>query len=173
MTQTQMADKLGISKQKLCDFEKGRRLPSVKMVAKWARMLRHPQAVWIQIVLQDQLRRDNLKLKVSIASLMNKKTRKYEDSLIESLKDPVEAAVYLSVYLEDDSPHAEETFLLALQDVAKAYGISEVAKKAKVGRESLYKIFSGSVNPKLKTLKKLLDTVGLKITIEPKEVIVS
>ena len=68
MTQIQMADKLGISKQKLCDFEKGRRLPSVKMVAKWAKKLKHPQAVWIQIVLQDQLRRDNLKLKVSIAS---------------------------------------------------------------------------------------------------------
>ena len=68
MTQTQMADKLSISKQKLCDFEKGRRLPSVKMVAKWAKMLRHPQAVWIQIVLQDQFRRDNLNLKVSIAS---------------------------------------------------------------------------------------------------------
>ena len=100
---------------------------------------------------------------------MSKKTRKYEDSLIESLKDPVEAAAYLSVHLEDDSPYAEETFLLALQDVAKAYGISEVAKKAKVGRESLYKTLSGSVNPKLSTLKKLLDTVGLKIIIEPKE----
>ena len=68
MTQIQMADKLRISKQKLCDFEKGRRLPSVKMVAKWAKKLKHPQAVWIQVVLQDQLRRDNLKLKVSIAS---------------------------------------------------------------------------------------------------------
>ena len=42
-------------------------------------------------------------------------------------------------------------------------------KKAKVGRESLYKTLSGSVNPKLSTLKKLLDTVGLKIIIEPKE----
>ena len=101
--------------------------------------------------------------------IMTKKTRKYEDSLIGSLKDPVEAAAYLSVHLEDNSLHAEETFLLALQDVAKAYGISEVAKKAKVGRESLYKTLSGSVNPKLSTLKKLLDTVGLKITIELKE----
>lgn len=60
---------------------------------------------------------------------MNKKTRKYEDSLIESLKDPVEAAAYLSVYLEDDSLHAEKTFLLALQNVIKAYGISEVERK--------------------------------------------
>ncbi|MDE0151279.1 MAG: helix-turn-helix transcriptional regulator [Bdellovibrionales bacterium] len=68
LTQTQMAHKLSTSKQKLCDFEKGRRLPSVKMVAKWAKKLKHPQKVWVQIVLQDQLRRDNVKLKVSIAS---------------------------------------------------------------------------------------------------------
>ena len=68
LTQTQMADKLSISKQKLCDFEKRRRLPSVKMVAKWAKKIKHPQKVWVQIVLQDQFRRDKLKLKVSIAS---------------------------------------------------------------------------------------------------------
>ena len=68
LTQTQMANKLGISKQKLCDFEKSRRLPSIKMVAKWAKKLKHPQKIWVQIALQDQLRRNKLKLKVSIAS---------------------------------------------------------------------------------------------------------
>ena len=68
LTQTEMAGKLGISKQNLCDFEKGRRLAGVKMVAKWAKKLKHPQEVWIQIVLQDQLRRNNLNLTVSIAS---------------------------------------------------------------------------------------------------------
>ena len=68
LTQTQMAVQLGISKQKLCDFEKGRRLPSTKVVVKWAKKLKHPQKVWVQIVLQDQLRKDNLNLKVSVAS---------------------------------------------------------------------------------------------------------
>ncbi len=99
---------------------------------------------------------------------MKHKTKKYEDSLIESLKDPIEASAYLTVHLEDNGEHAEETFLLALQDVAKAYGISSVAKKAKVSRESLYKTLSGSVNPKLKTLKNILDSIGLKMTVEPK-----
>lgn len=99
---------------------------------------------------------------------MGKKTRKYEDSLIESLKDPTEAAAYLTVHLEGQDKYAEETFLLALQDVAKAYGISTVAKKARVGRESLYKTLSGSVNPRLGTLKSILDSVGLKMIIEPK-----
>ena len=100
---------------------------------------------------------------------MKKKTQKYEDSLIESLKDPIEAAAYLTVHIEDDSKYVEETFLLALRDVAKAYGVKEVAEKAKVGRESLYKILSGSVNPKLNTLRNILDSMGLKITIEPKD----
>ena len=100
---------------------------------------------------------------------MKKKTQKYEDSLIESLKDSVEAAAYLTVHIEDDSEHAEETFLLALRDVAKAYGIKEVSEKAKVGRESLYKTLSGSVNPKLNTLRSILDSMGLKMTIEPKD----
>ena len=62
-----MANKLGITRQKLCDFEKGRRLPSTKMVASWAKKLGHPQEVWIQAILQDQLRRDKLRFKVSVA----------------------------------------------------------------------------------------------------------
>ena len=100
---------------------------------------------------------------------MKQKTKRYEDSLIESLKNPVEAAAYLTVHVEDNSKYSNETFLLALQDVAKAYGIKEVSKKAKVGRESLYKTLSGSVNPKLNTLRSILDSMGLKITIAPKD----
>ena len=68
LTQVEMAKKLGITKQKLCDFEKGRRLPSAKMAALWAKKLGHPQEVWIQIVLQDQLREDELDFEVLIAS---------------------------------------------------------------------------------------------------------
>lgn len=68
LTQIEMAQKLGISKQKLCDFEKGRKIPSVKMATLWAKKLGHPQEVWAQIALQDQFKKDKLKLKVSIAS---------------------------------------------------------------------------------------------------------
>lgn len=99
---------------------------------------------------------------------MKQKTKKYEDSLIEALKNPIEAAAYLTVHIEDNNKYAEETFLLALKDVAKAYGIKKVAEKAKLGRESLYKTLSGSVNPKLNTLRNILDSMGLKMTIEPK-----
>jgi len=68
LTQVDMAEKLGITRQKLCDYEKGRRLPSTKMAASWAKKLKQPIEIWVQVVFQDQLERDNLKLKVSVAS---------------------------------------------------------------------------------------------------------
>ena len=99
---------------------------------------------------------------------MKRKTKRYEDTLIESLKNPIEAADYLTVHIEDDSEYTEETFLLALKDVAQAYDIKKVAEKTKLGRESLYKTLSGSVSPKLNTLKSILDSMDLKMTVEPK-----
>ena len=97
---------------------------------------------------------------------MNRKTRSYDKDLIESLKNPQEALAYLNVHLEDDSEDAEEMFLLALRDVAKAHGFGEVAERADLGRESLYKALSGDGNPKLSTLRALLKALGLKLSIE-------
>ena len=68
MTQAAMSRRLSISSQRLCDFEKGRRLPSPKSVEKMAKKLGYHPAVWIQILLQDQLQREKVNLKVSVAS---------------------------------------------------------------------------------------------------------
>ena len=95
---------------------------------------------------------------------MPKRTKKYEESLMESLKNPEEAAAYLNAHLEEED--SEEMFLLALRDVAKAHGFSEVAEQADLGRESLYKALSKDGNPKLSTLKSLLKVVGLKLAVE-------
>lgn len=100
---------------------------------------------------------------------MPKRTRKYEKSLNDSLKNPVEAAAYLSVHLEKDGDDSEELFLVALGDVAKAYGISEIAQDTGLGRESLYKALSADGNPKLTTLKALLDSMGLRLSVEAKK----
>ena len=68
ITQAAMAKKLGISQQRLCDFEKGRRLPSAKFAVKFAKKLGlHPETL-VEILLQDQLRRENVNFKVSVAS---------------------------------------------------------------------------------------------------------
>lgn len=98
---------------------------------------------------------------------MPKRGKKYDASLIESLKDPKEAAAYLNAHLEDDAKDAEEIFLLALRDVAKAHGFSDVAAGADLGRESLYKALSAEGNPKISTLRSLLKSMGLKLAVEP------
>jgi len=94
------------------------------------------------------------------------KFRKYEDSLVESLKNPQEAAAYLNAHLEDNEPDDEDLFLIALGDVARAYGVADLAEKAQLGRESLYKALSAGGNPKLATLRSLLKAMGLKLSVE-------
>jgi len=94
---------------------------------------------------------------------MKKVTEKYVNNLKEDLLDPIEAAEYLNAALEDGS---QEVFLLALKDVANAKGISEIARETSLNRENLYRILSSHGNPKLKSLKSVLNSVGLKLTVE-------
>ena len=96
---------------------------------------------------------------------MPKRTKRYENGLYESLKDPKEAVAYLNAHLDDDGEDSEELFLLALRDVAKAHGFGDVAKCAALGRESLYKALSAAGNPKFSTLQALLKALGLKLTV--------
>ena len=101
---------------------------------------------------------------------MPKRTRKYEESLIEALKDPREAAAYLNAHLEEsEEEEAEDLFLMALRDIAKAYGMTEISERTELGRESLYKALSESGNPKIRTLWALFNAVGLRMHVEPKK----
>jgi len=100
---------------------------------------------------------------------MPRRTRRYENDLVESLKDPKEAAAYLNVHLQDDSEDSEELFLLALRDVARAHGMGSLADRAELGRESLYKALSSDGNPKFYTLKSILKSMGLKLSVEQEE----
>ncbi len=98
---------------------------------------------------------------------MTKKITSYQEDLIEALKDPREAATYLNAAIEDGD---KEVFLLALRNVALAHGgMSAVAKKAHINRESLYRMLSRKGNPELKSIFNLLHIVGLKINIEPEK----
>lgn len=88
----------------------------------------------------------------------------YEDWLVDSLKDPEEAAAYLGAVIElQDQP----TLLLALRQVAKAHGMATVAKRADVGDKTLFKVLSENGNPTIDTLTKILSAVGLRLNIEP------
>ena len=92
-----------------------------------------------------------------------RKTRDYRDSLRESLKDPKEAEAYLNASLEENDL---ELFLLALRNVAEAQGgMSKFARKAKLNRESLYRMLSEEGNPQLDSLSQLLDVMGFRLAV--------
>lgn len=92
------------------------------------------------------------------------KAASYQKDLIESLKDPCEAAAYLNAAIEEGD---RAVFLLAIRNVAEANGgMAAVAKKAKLSRESLYRMLSNKGNPEIKSLTTLLHTMGLRLSIE-------
>jgi len=71
-------------------------------------------------------------------------------------------AEYLAAALEDPNP---DVFLVAMADVAKARGISQIAKASGLGRESLYKALAPGAKVRYETVRKVLDSLGVKLTI--------
>ena len=66
ITQTVLAREIGVSKGILCDIEKGRRLPTIEQAKSMAEFLSYPVQAFISILLQDQLRKANLSMKVTV-----------------------------------------------------------------------------------------------------------
>ena len=95
------------------------------------------------------------------------RSRSYQDSLIESLKNHKEAVAYLNAAMEESlqgDAESQEVLLMAFRNVAEAQGgIGEIAKKAHVGRESLYKTLSPKGNPEWRTLVSLIRGMGLQL----------
>ncbi|MDX2427887.1 MAG: putative addiction module antidote protein [Xanthomonadales bacterium] len=91
-------------------------------------------------------------------------SRKYQNSLIEGLRDPNEAAAYLDAALEAGDRVA---FLLAIRNVIDALGgMTQMARKTGLNRENLYRVLSEQGNPELNSLEKLLKGVGLRLAVE-------
>jgi len=82
----------------------------------------------------------------------------------EYLEDSESIAVYLTDALESDDP----TFVAdALGVVARARGMSEVARKAGVSRESLYRALSADGNPEFATILRVVHALGLRLSAAP------
>ncbi len=73
-------------------------------------------------------------------------------------------AEYLTAALDDPNP---EVFLAAVADVAKAHGMTQLAKDAGLGRESLYKALAPGAKPRYDTVLKLLHGLGIKLHAGP------
>lgn len=73
-------------------------------------------------------------------------------------------AEYVTAALEDPNPDA---FLAAVADVARARGMTQLARETGLGRESLYKALAPGAKPRYDTVLKLLHGLGVKLTAEP------
>lgn len=100
---------------------------------------------------------------------MKRKMIDYQEDLIESLRDPQEAIAYLNAALMDED---ERIFLLALKNVLEAQGgdMTTLAKDANLNRENLYRILSRKGNPKLTSIKSVLNAMGFELAVqEPRQ----
>ena len=86
------------------------------------------------------------------------KTTKWD--AVDYLKTDEDMANYLEAAIEDSDP---ALISAALGDIARAKGMSQVARKAGLGRESLYKALSPNGNPEFATILKVVKALGLRL----------
>ena len=88
----------------------------------------------------------------------------FKEDLTERLKEPKAAQAYLDAALADGDP---VLFLEALKNVAEAHGgMSHVAKKVRLDRAGLYRMFSSNGNPTYRNLRNVLEALGYRFKIE-------
>ena len=92
------------------------------------------------------------------------KTKLYDWNVTDALKTPEARAAYIEAAIEENDP---DFLTVALGDVAKAEGMTKVARKAKVTRENLYRALSPGGNPTMATVMRVLDALGLRICVSP------
>ena len=95
------------------------------------------------------------------------KTSKYD--VAEHLRTPEDMAAYLEACLEE--ANGDAAFIArALGDIARAKGMTQVARDAGLSRESLYKALSGERTPGFDTILKVVGALGLKLHAEAVQV---
>ena len=88
------------------------------------------------------------------------KTRKWDAS--EHLDSDEIIRAFIDAALEDGDP---ALVAAAIGDVARAKGMTAIAREAGVSRESLYKALSAEGNPELATILKVLKALQLRLTV--------
>ena len=90
--------------------------------------------------------------------MKNLETRPWDPA--EHLETEEDMAAYLEAALEDGDP---ALVVAALGDIERAKGMTQIARDAGLGRESLYKAFSAEGIPSLSTVLKVLRALGLRL----------
>ena len=82
----------------------------------------------------------------------------------EYLKTPEDMVAYLDACFEEDTGDGV-LIRAALNDIARARGMTQVARDTGLGRESLYKALGSQGNPEFATIIKVMKALGLKINV--------
>ena len=86
------------------------------------------------------------------------KLRKWD--VVEHLQTEEDMRLYFEACVEEGDP---ALIAAALGDIARARGMTQVARDTGLGRESLYKALSGEGNPEFDTILKVVKALGLKL----------
>ena len=86
------------------------------------------------------------------------KTTKWD--VVDYLKTDEDMAAYLEAAIEEGD---SSLISAALGDIARAKGMTQIARKAGIGRESLYKALSPNGNPEFATILKVVKALGLRL----------
>lgn len=93
------------------------------------------------------------------------KTKTVPYDVAEQLRTTEEMVAYLDAWLED-TPDDAAGIARALGDIARAKGMSQVARDAGLSRESLYKALSENGNPSFATVLKVARALGVRLHAE-------
>ena len=92
------------------------------------------------------------------------KTKTLPWDAAEHLNSEKEMAVYLEAALEEGEP---SLVAAAIGDLARARGMTQLARDTGLGRESLYKALSPTGNPEFATILKVIEALGLRLHASP------
>jgi probable addiction module antidote protein len=94
---------------------------------------------------------------------MNERFTKWD--AVHELKSEEDIALYFEACLDDD-PGDGSLIRAALGDIARARGMSSVARETGMARESLYKALSPEGNPEFATVMKVIKALGFRLHAE-------
>ena len=92
------------------------------------------------------------------------KTKTLPYDAAEHLETDDDIIAYLEAALEDGDP---AVIVHAIGNIARARGMSQIARDAGLGRESLYKALSPEGNPEFATVLKVVKALGIRLHAEP------
>ena len=103
--------------------------------------------------------------KTTKRSTSKAKTKTVAYDVSEQLRTPEEMAAYLDAWLEE-APEDVAGITRALGDIARARGMTQVARDAGLSRESLYKALSENGNPSFATVLKVARALGIRLNAQ-------